>query len=1014
MNVKSLEVTFENVNALTYRSYAVFYVYDSSPVDSMVLMNWGDNSYSYILKTQEEDLPGELKKITYSGTHTFTGPSTFTIYVSYPVRSTNVNNIPLSLITDIYAEAEVVVNPFLGNIHSPVFIEPPQLNVCQASDVTLNLVAFDVDGDQLKYSIIPCRGEDAVAIAAYTYPSTSSTFSIDPVSGILLWDSPIDKGFFNYAVKVEKYRNGIFVGSIMRDILVNVINCNPDSAFLYVPLDTCVLAGTSFSENIYATYNGSDTITLTAYGEALLLNPPATFNQPVRDRDSVSSVFSWDISCNHVRPEPYTMYFSADLEDSLSSCNCTYTFNNQSLMPFYSSVPVMFNNPCFPGWDNSFYLWFGADSTAPRFVSTPTMDVSAGNYMIVFDMIMAEHTGNPGTDCEGPDEPDEGIYLQFSTNGLAGPWTSMAYWDPSLSSGEGGHVENLINWNNYSIVVPDAAYSTTTRFRWIQFDATAKHYDHWGLDNILVYKISDNLSSEDELNISVIAPAPQNLTANAIANTIELNWNKETCTNASGYNIYRKSSFYGYLPTSCETGVPAYTGYALIATTNSIIDTSFIDDNNAQGLPSGNQYCYMVTAWFDNGAESQASNEACAQLPDDVPVITNVSVNNTDLSNGSIFLAWSKADDFDTLAFAGPFRYDIYRADALTGGTYTFIASTLGLNDTSFVDTLFDTESAPWHYRVDLMYAAGTSTYQFGAESFPASSVFLNISSFDQSLLLEWNYIVPWSNDSFIVYRYNLATLQFDSIGLSYNNQYLDTGLINAQQYCYKVKSIGSYSLSGFVFPIENFSQELCAKPSDLEPPCETQLFIETNCDDVSNFLTWLNPFNICGSDDVGLYEIYYSLMPNGEMLLIATVSPGSDTSFLHQNISSVAGCYAVVAVDTNANSSLFSNIVCVDIDICDLYELPNVFTPNGDGHNDYFIPFPYDFVEEIELNIYNRWGRVVFTTNDPDIMWDGKEMNSNNDCSEGVYYYICDVYEFTLSGLNKRTLTGTVHLYRN
>jgi gliding motility-associated-like protein len=89
------------------------------------------------------------------------------------------------------------------------------------------------------------------------------------------------------------------------------------------------------------------------------------------------------------------------------------------------------------------------------------------------------------------------------------------------------------------------------------------------------------------------------------------------------------------------------------------------------------------------------------------------------------------------------------------------------------------------------------------------------------------------------------------------------------------------------------------------------------------------------------------------------------------------------------------------------------VFTPNGDGTNDFFIPFPYDFVEKIDLQIFNRWGVVVFKTTDPDINWDGKDKNSKRDCADGVYYYVCDVFEKRLSGLQKRTLSGTIQILR-
>ncbi len=1015
MNVKSLELTYENVNQLTYRGNIVFYLYDPSPVDTIVEINWGDSTYSFLPVASVTDLPGELKKVVYSGTHTYSGPSTFKMFVSYKVRSLNVKNVPMSLITDIYAEAELVVSPFLPGLKSPVFHEKPRMNVCRGSSNSIDFSAYDADGDQLVYSLIPCRGENGGAINGYYYPTASSLFTIDASTGWLTWNTPLVKGFFNYAVKVSKYRNGVFLGSIMRDVLVNVIDCTPETPVITAPADTCLIAGTIYNSTVTATYAGIDTIALTASGEPLMLGSnPATFIQPVRDRYTVSSDFNWPVSCEHVRPDPYHMIFRADLEDSLSTCDCTYDFENWQVTPFYSNVSVMFNNPCGAGWDGSTYLWFGSDTTAPRFLSTPSLDITAGNYMIVFDMRFSDHTGNPNTDCEGPDEPDEGIYLQYSVSGLNGPWHTMAYWDPSLSPGEGGHVQNLIGWNNYSVVAPDSSFSANTRFRWIQFEATGRYYDHWGLDNISVYKISDKTPAQAETNFSVIAPAPENLSASPAGNAASIIWNKEICTGASGYKIFRKSGSSGYVPSGCETGVPAWTGYYLIATTQDINDTTFVDDNLGMGLPHGNEYCYMVTAWFANGAESQASNEACIQLTDDTPVLTNVSVTATSTTAGTMYVAWSKPDDFDTTVYTGPYRYDIYRSTGYSGAAYSFVASNAGLNDTTFNDAALNTVADPYHYRIDLMYAGGTGTYTFYSSAYPASSVYLSIAQLDQSLLLSWDYLVPWNNDSTIIYRFNDLTSVFDSIGISHNKQFLDTGLVNGKSYCYKVETIGSYSLPGFVYPIRNFSQEVCETPMDVEPPCTVTLDVSVNCNDVSNILTWTNPMTDCGDGDVGGYEIYFSSIQEGEFVMIDTVADPMITTYTHQGITSVAGCYAVVAVDTAGNSSDFSNIVCVDIDQCDLYQLPNVFTPNGDGINDFFTPFPYDFVESIDIEIFDRWGLVVFTTHDPDIMWDGKNKDTGVISSEGVYYYICDVYELRLSGIRKRTLTGTVHLYLN
>jgi gliding motility-associated-like protein len=67
---------------------------------------------------------------------------------------------------------------------------------------------------------------------------------------------------------------------------------------------------------------------------------------------------------------------------------------------------------------------------------------------------------------------------------------------------------------------------------------------------------------------------------------------------------------------------------------------------------------------------------------------------------------------------------------------------------------------------------------------------------------------------------------------------------------------------------------------------------------------------------------------------------------------------------------------------------LPNVFTPDGDGLNDYWQPFVIGNFDEFEILVYNRWGTMVYTTDNPAFMWDGKNTGGNL-VSDGVYYYI-------------------------
>jgi len=89
----------------------------------------------------------------------------------------------------------------------------------------------------------------------------------------------------------------------------------------------------------------------------------------------------------------------------------------------------------------------------------------------------------------------------------------------------------------------------------------------------------------------------------------------------------------------------------------------------------------------------------------------------------------------------------------------------------------------------------------------------------------------------------------------------------------------------------------------------------------------------------------------------------------------------------------------------------PNVFSPNGDGLNDYFFPrnLLTKGLNSFKLDIYNRWGQLVFTTNTLDGRgWDGKF----NDVAqpEGVYVYNIDA---TFKDGQKEHHTGNVTLLR-
>ncbi len=600
---------------------------------------------------------------------------------------------------------------------------------------------------------------------------------------------------------------------------------------------------------------------------------------------------------------------------------------------------------------------------------------------------------------------EAGKYLRFpvkasdpdinnlTLTGTGGPFLvadSPASLDPNPATGH-GQVQALFQWNTVCNHVRNRPYQVLFKAK-----------DDAKPVSLVTFKT---------VNILVIGPATTNLATAPMGNTIALSWDNYSCPNATGYSIFRKADSTGYIPGYCETGVPAYLGYSKIDEITGISATTYLDDNGGTGLKRGLKYCYLIVANYPDKAESYASNEACATLKKDLPVITNASVEFTSETAGSIYVAWSKPTEIDTVQIPGPYRYLIARSRSDSPNQFIVVDSATNLNDTTLTNSLLNTTQFHYSYRIDLFNVTPGNRFYVGSSQV-ASTMFLSAVPTDKMVKLTWNNEVPWINNQFAILRKDPGSAIYDSIGLSTVPKFDDKGLVNGLNYCYKVKSIGNYSASGFVDPIINYSQETCATPIDNVPPCPPLLTVTTLCDEFTNLLSWVKSADSC-SGDIAKYYIYFS-QNQGKPALYDSILNAADTLYYHKQLSTVVGCYGVSAADSVGNLSDTSNIVCIDYTACPNYTLPNLFTPNGDGTNDYFVPFPgYTSVSAISIKIFDRWGRLVFETQNIEIQWDGKDKTTNQPCSDGTYFYICDVSEITLTGETRRNIHGSVAILR-
>lgn len=117
----------------------------------------------------------------------------------------------------------------------------------------------------------------------------------------------------------------------------------------------------------------------------------------------------------------------------------------------------------------------------------------------------------------------------------------------------------------------------------------------------------------------------------------------------------------------------------------------------------------------------------------------------------------------------------------------------------------------------------------------------------------------------------------------------------------------------------------------------------------------------------------------------------------------SAAGTYTVTLTVQNI-STLASDVSSLLVTVGDVFNVPNVFTPDGDGKNDQFI-VQSNGVTPLTITIFNRAGSVVYKQTAPTIVWDGRSPSGDR-AKPGVYYYVIT------SDVKIYNKTGFFHLF--
>jgi hypothetical protein len=326
---RSGEIIFKKTGGLNVEATILTYTKASSVnADRDTLeINWGDGIVEKIVRNNGNGagvlIGADLKKNTYTGTHTYLTAGVYRISMTDLNRTGSILNVnpPNSDWVPFHLEASVSLLPnAASSLNSPVFLEPPVDNAYAFQPYAHAVNAFDPDGDSLAYElVVPMQGI-GLEVPNYFFPneigpSDDNKIFFNPITGHFYWTTPIVPGHYNIAILVKSFRNGVMVESTLRDLSIDVSNqANYPPEIVMLPdIDPAVVVDVVVGQTVDITLNTSDPdagqlLALTATGGPFeaWFQEKATFTAT-----ATTGQFSWKITPEYLREQPYQIVFKA-------------------------------------------------------------------------------------------------------------------------------------------------------------------------------------------------------------------------------------------------------------------------------------------------------------------------------------------------------------------------------------------------------------------------------------------------------------------------------------------------------------------------------------------------------------------------------------------------------------------------------------------------------------------------------------------------------------------------------
>ncbi len=1013
---------------------------------------------------------------------------------------------------NIYVEARLNNFDYPCN-SSPVFSNPPVSFPCVGQTSCFNHGAFDADGDSLYYTLqAPATGPNTTVTYVPGYSAqqplqSNPAVTFNSANGDICM-TPSLQEVTVLAVKVEEYRNGVLIGSVVRDIQLRTVICNntlPSLAGINGTgiYNTTVCVGNTLNFNV-PSYDPDANQTITLNWNNAIPNANFTSN----GAQLPTGTFTWTPTVNDISPNPhcFTVTVSDDncpingvqiysfcitvtgfgLTTTSQPANCgasngsaTVTVNGGNSPYTYQWLPNGGNNATANGLQAGQYTVNVTDINGCSASQLVTVGTGSAPGNITLNTINVDcygtSTGSVTANVNGGQQPYTYLWSNGATTPSINNLVAGTYWvDVTTAAG-------CISSDTITIIQPNLPLAAITTQINVTCNGgsdgsatvtpsggTLPYNVVWNTNPVQNGFTANNLSAGNysititdnngcaiTQNITITEPLPVNVNLNNIQHVncfggnngsltvnvsggnapYDYNWNNYSFANSNMINnltagVYlltvtdgngctAVSQFTINEPTQLDISVSNYSNITCNGFNDGSIATNTLGgmppytyqwtqststNPNATGLGVG----YHVVAVTDNNG---CWDTASVYINEPSPIAT--------VAHGADTICPGQIATIDAMAFGGIGNYTYYWSNSSTGATQNVspaVTSTYSvyavdgngcLGTTDSVSVLVNDISS-----VQLSVVPDTSLCEGEAYSICA-----HINGGIGNYIFDWSNGVGQGQGPFLVAPISTSNYMVtvtDECGNSINESVevnvnpLPGVYIQPQT----MANCGEVTLN-----FQNSSNTISGSSYLWDFGDNTTSIDETTSHSYSqtgiyNVVLTVTTLAGCTNSNQANMNVAVNTKPKANFeptpyeasMLEPEITFENytvDAHFYHWNLGDGTtsqtqsptheykdhGTYVITLIANNVNGCADTLEKEVVIEPEYVFFIPNAFTPDGDGLNDVFTAVG-DEITEFEMLIFNRWGELIYQTNDLKNGWDGTAKGGNEISMEGVYVY--------------------------